>query len=118
MVHQHNNYPLILCDQILDFAADYGFLQLIKSHTRNKNTLDIFFTNQPLIVESCEVIPGISNHEIVSVISLTSTSHSKPNPRKIILWHNTDFEAINNFIAQFADAIFGAYDHSTSVNIL
>ena len=27
-------------------------------------------------------------------------------------------EAINNFITQFADAFFGAYDHSTPVNIL
>ena len=77
-----------------------------------------FFTNQPSFVESCEVIPGISDHEIVSIISLTSISHSKSNPRNIILWHNADFEAINNLIAQFTDTFFGAYDHSTPVNIL
>ena len=71
-----NRYPLILCDQILDFVTDYGFLQLVQSPTRNNNTLDIFFTNQPSFVESCEVIPGISDHEIVSIISLTSISHS------------------------------------------
>lgn len=31
-----NRYPLILCVQILDFTADYGFLQLVQSPTRKK----------------------------------------------------------------------------------
>jgi len=33
-------------------------------------------------VEFCEVIPGVSDHEVVLVTSLTSISHSKPRSRK------------------------------------
>ena len=53
-----------------------------------------------------------------SHLSLTSISHSKPRPRNIILWYNADFEAINNFIAQFAVTFFNAYNHNTPVNTL
>ena len=69
---------------MLDFVTDYGLSQLVQSPTRNNSILDIFLTNQPSIVESCDDIPrpGISDHEIVSVTSLTSISHSKPEPIK------------------------------------
>ena len=113
-----NRYPIILCDQILDLVSDYGYLQIVQSPTRNSNILDIFLTNQPSFIESYEVIPGISDHEVVSVSSLTSISHSKPKSRNIILWHNANFEVINNHIAQFADTFFNAYDHNTLINIL
>ena len=113
-----NRYPIILCDQILDFVSDYGYSQIVQSPTRNNNILDIFLTNQPLFIESYEVIPGISDHEVVSVSSLTSISLIKPKSRNIILWHNANFEVINNHIAQFADTFFNAYDHNTPVNIL
>ena len=113
-----NRYPLILCDQMLDFVADYGFSQLVQHPTRNNNILDIFLTYQPSFVESCDVIPGRSDHEIVSVTSITSISHSKPEPRNIILWHKADFEAINTLVAQFSDTFFNMYNHNTSVNVL
>ena len=74
-----NRYPLILCDQILDFVTDYGFSQLVQSHTRNNNIFAIFFTNKSLFIEFCDVIPGISDHEIVCHIP--SISHSKPEPK-------------------------------------
>ena len=113
-----NRYPIILCDQILDFVSDYGYSQIVQSPTRNNNILDIFLTNQPSFIESYEVIPGISDHEVVSVSSLTSISHSKLKSRNIILWHSANFEVINNHIAQFAGTFFNAYAHNTPINIL
>ena len=96
----------------MDFVADYGVLQLVQSPTRFINILDIFFTNQPSTVESYDVIPGLSDHKIVSVTSFTSISYSKPKPRNIILWHKADFDAINTLIAQFIDTFFNTYNHS------
>ena len=113
-----NRYPLILCDLVLDFTADFGYLQMVQCPTRNSNILDIFLTNHPSLVESCEVIPGVSDHEIVLVKTLTKISHSKAKPRNITLWHKADFEAINNYIDQFAETFFSTYDHSTPVNTL
>ena len=84
--------------------------------TRNNNILDIFLTNHPLLVESCEIIPGVSDHEIVLITSLTILSHSKSKP--ITLWYEADFETINNYIDQFAVTFFSAFDHNTPVNML
>jgi len=63
----NNSYPLAICNTILGFAADYDFTQTVSTPFRNQNILDIFLTNRPSTVTSCEVIPGISDHEIVSI---------------------------------------------------
>ena len=67
-----NHYPITPCDQLLGFVIGCGYLEIVQSPTRNTNILDIFLTSQPLLIEHCEVMPGISDHEIISVTSLTS----------------------------------------------
>ena len=46
--------------------------------------LEIFLTDCP-ILQSCEVLPGISDHEVVHVVSSVLISYCRPKPRKILL---------------------------------
>ena len=114
----NNHYPLTLYNIFLDFIADHGFFQIVLTPTRNNSILDLFLTNQPSTIESCKVIPGISDHEIVSITNTTTIPYSKPHARNILLWHKADLESINNHIAQFANTFLNSHDHSDSIDIL
>ena len=95
------NCPTILCDVILDFVENYGFLQTVNIPTRFSHILDVFLTNRPTLIHSCEVLPGISDHEVVHVVSSVFISYCRSKPRRILLWRKADFEIIKNHILNF-----------------
>ena len=39
----------------------------VNAPTRGSNILDIFLTNRPSLIEACEIVDGISDHEAVMV---------------------------------------------------
>lgn len=41
----------------------------VNAPTRGSNILDIFLTNRPSLIEACEIVDGISDHEAVMVKS-------------------------------------------------
>ena len=114
----NNCYPLALCNTILDFTADHSFFQTVQTPTRNKNILDIFLTNRPSTISSCEVIPGISDHEIVSISTTVAVSHNMNQERNIFLWHKANFDSINDYISDFASTFLDSHDHNDSIDTL
>ena len=116
----NNCYPLALCNTILDFTADHGFFQTVQTPTRNQNILDIFLTNRASTISSCEVIPGISDHEIVSISTTVAVSHNMKQERNIFLWHKANFDSINDYISDFAIAstFLDSHDHSDPIDTL
>jgi len=64
------NYPTYLCDMFIDFLANHGLTQMVNFPTRLTNILDLFITNIPSLILYCKPLPGISDHEIVSIESL------------------------------------------------
>ena len=53
-----------------------------------------FFTNRPSLINRCEAIPGISDHEIVFVDSNIAISRPKPVKRKIYMWKKADTQKL------------------------
>ena len=64
-----NIYPLNINNSFLDFLDTNGLCQVVSSPTRGTNVLDIFLTNRPSLIETCNVVDGISDHEAVVVES-------------------------------------------------
>ena len=62
-----HSYPLNLNNTFLDFLSDNALSQMVTTPTRGSNILDIFVTNRPSLVETCDTIDGISDHEAVLV---------------------------------------------------
>ena len=60
-----NNYPLLFCNLVLDLFSEINFTQLVTFPTRESNTLDIFATNRPTLINKCISVPGISDHDAV-----------------------------------------------------
>ena len=79
---------------------------MIEFSTQASNTLDIFVTDCPGLVESCEVVDGISDHEIVLITSQITVdfcyTHLKEIPicgprQALILLGKLFKNIVNNF---------------------
>ena len=49
----------------LDILADHGLTQVIDQPTWGDNLLDLLVMNNPMLVNRTEILPGISDHNIV-----------------------------------------------------
>ena len=54
-------------------STECGFFQIVDFATRGPNTLDLFFTSRPSLVQQCTPLPEISEHcAILNVSRLQS----------------------------------------------
>ena len=52
-------------NHLIDIVQDHGLHQLVTSPTRGINILDLFLSNDPSMVINIEILPGISDHEVL-----------------------------------------------------
>ena len=78
-VRERSLYPL-LHEKLLDILMDHALSQLVHSPTRLNDILDLFITNLPALTKSVDVIPGISDHDIVLINSLVRSPILKQEP--------------------------------------
>lgn len=74
--------------KFLDLIHDSNLEQIVSFPTRKDHVLDLFMTNRPSLVNRCEPLPGIVDHDIV-YIDITAKIN-KLTQRKINLWEKTD----------------------------
>ena len=72
-----------LSNQLIDITLDYNLHQVVTSPTRENNFLDLVFTNVPFLVQNASILPGLSDHDMVSVEILISPVRIKQPRRKI-----------------------------------
>ena len=93
-------------DQIVDFP------------TRQSNTLYIFLTIQPSLIELCVPIAGISDHEAVLTKPNINIIAHKQSRRKIYLWNRTDSNLIRAFFCDFCNEFLNSNSINTPMNQL
>lgn len=74
--------------KFLDLIHDSNLEQIVSFPTRKDHVLDLFMTNRPSLVNRCEPLPGIVDHDIV-FIDITAKIN-KLTQRKINLWEKAD----------------------------
>jgi hypothetical protein len=93
--------------------------QTVKFPTRDKSTLELFFTNRPSLLNRCEPIPGISDHDTaVYIDSDISIKRQRPTQRKIMLWNKTDVDGLKKEVISFSDTFLTAHTNTTNINSL
>ena len=96
-VKQYANKPG-LCQQLLRISKDNFFDQLVLEPTRitedTANILDLFFSNNQSLVNRVNIIPGISDHEVVYVESSLRPSRAATPPRKVFCYNKGDFDTL------------------------
>jgi len=113
-----HSYSLRINNIFLDFLNSNGLTQIVKSPTRGSNILDIFVTNRPSVIESCETVDGISDHEAFLTKSPIRVHLSHPVKRPIYLWSHADFSLIKQTIQNSCEQFISTYSAATPVNIL
>ena len=79
-----HGYPASINHLYTDTINDIGCEQIVDFPTRLDNTLDIFCTNRPSLIDRCVPFPGLGDHNIVLVDSSVLPSRKKPVKRGII----------------------------------
>ena len=111
-------YPLVFNNTFLDFLNNNGLIQMVDSPTRGNNILDIFVTNQPATMQSCETIGGISDHEAVLTKASINIHLQDPYKRLIYLWSKADFNIIRQNMQLLIQDYMSSYSVSTPINVL
>ena len=87
------SYPRVH-DRLLDIVLDHALSQLVDTPTRLNNVLDLFITNLPSLINSVNVIPGLSDHDIVMINSTIRLPILKQQPRLTLLYSRANWDAI------------------------
>ncbi|XP_071479519.1 uncharacterized protein [Diadema antillarum] len=85
--HQYTN---AINKHFLSTFSDAGLTQIIDFPTRGEKTLDLFLTNRPSLITKCVPLPGVSDHDMVLILSDTRAKRQKPVRHKIFLWKKVD----------------------------
>ena len=105
-------------DQLINITQNYNLHRVATSPTRENNILGLVLTNVPFLVQNASILPGLSNHDIVSVEILISPVRIKQPCRKIFLHKKWKFDLINEDLAEYYTSISNDMLESLSVNDL
>ena len=86
---------------IQDLAETCDMQQMVAQPTGKDSILDIIFTDRPTLTTRCTTLPGLRDHDIVSVESSASAKRSKPAKRCIHLWKKADLESMESSCKSF-----------------
>ncbi|XP_028517976.1 uncharacterized protein LOC114576102, partial [Exaiptasia diaphana] len=113
------HYP-DLTSRYIEAMDDCSLTQIVKEPTRGDNTLHLFATNKPTLIEKINVIPGISDHDIVYVEGDINAILHKQQHRKIFLYKKADWDGLRSHMAAEATALLqqSSEDPTPTVNEL
>ena len=113
-----HNYLLSINNAFIDLMYDLGSEQIVDFPTRSSNTLDIFVTNRPTLVNKCIPIPGLSDHDIVMVDANIVPARQKPPKRLIYLWKQCNLTDMEQDLHQSVQGFLKVSTTSTPIDSL
>ena len=116
-INPGSNYPNTQAN-LIDITHEYGLSQLVKVPTRQDHILDLFFTNHPQQVEKIDVLPGLSDHDIVSIQLKCKPILQRQSRREILLFNKANWEAIRSGLEAFYQQVCNIDLNSVDVNAL
>ena len=98
------------CQKLLTIAKDAFLSQMVDEPTRITETnsnifLDLFLTNNDILVNQTRVIPGISEHEAVFIESSLRPIKKSPSPRRVYKYHRADYDGFKREFRELAGNI-------------
>ena len=114
-----NNYPIKINECILETINETALSQIVDFPTRGENTLDIFMTNRPSLVNRCEAVPGISDHDTAVFIDTDIIAkRQKTESRKVYLWKKGDFEQLHKEVEEFSENYVNTMSTNDPIDVL
>ena len=92
--------------------ADLGLEQIVQVNTREKNCLDLVFTNRPSLANQTEDVVGVSDHAAILLEVTATITRAKPICRKVFLWSKSNLTEIKAEATRLTTSIL----HSNSTD--
>ncbi|CAC5423219.1 unnamed protein product [Mytilus coruscus] len=99
-----------------DILDDHGLTQIVNEPTRGTNTLDLFITNYPDSFRRTEVIPGLSDHDIVYTEVDRIPAKLQQKPRKIFLYKKARWQNVKDDLHNIKVTAKSLYDIKSSLH--
>ena len=71
-------------DKVLEITEDHSLTQMVSENTRGQNILDPFLISNHTLVNSVEIISGISDHDIISATVSARPALLRQKPRSCL----------------------------------
>lgn len=82
--------------EMKNIVDTFGLIQYVLEPTRLKHTLDLLFCNSPNLVSNVDIIPGISDHQVVVAGVTTKIQKiTKSIRRKLFFFDKGDYPSIS-----------------------
>ena len=94
-------------EKLLDILCSNNLEQQNMSHTRERCILDLFCTNKPGLTKSVNVIPGLSDHEIVCA-DCNIRARTTKKTSHIHLWSKADWQSLCTKLCEFRDDLISS----------
>ena len=89
-------------EKLLDIINEHDLLQLVREPTRrDDNILDLVLTNNNKLVSNITVVPGISDHDIVTFDLNTHCQKKRNVKRKVYIRKRADLHGIKKGTHRF-----------------
>lgn len=96
--------------KLLQITNDHSLKQIVGEPTRKqgdaKNILDLVLTNNPDMIHATQVVPGISDHDIVITDLILKPRKKRLQKRKIYLRKKANTDEIKSDMTSFCDTYF------------
>lgn len=95
-------------EELLDIKDEFNLEQLQLNPSREHNNPDLFFTDHPSLIKSCDTSPRISDHHAIVINSNLKPSYNKHKRRNIDLFKKANWENINEELAKIGLTIINS----------
>lgn len=105
--------PPKIDEDFLTLVNDTSLREMISFPTRLSNTLDLFYTSNPILTKSVKPVAGISDYDIVQITSDARPCLNKQKPRTLH-FPKSNWVKFQQYIESKPPSVFNDY-HSKSI---
>ena len=96
-------------DTFLDFINDFSLTQMVTQPTRQGNTLDLFLTTNPTLIQQVSCQPGLGDHDMVMANCTLSPTTQKLKPRKVPLFRKADWPKFKSLMKDYQQKFMNSH---------
>jgi len=113
-----HRYVLEINELALNMSTECGFSQMVHFPTQGSNTLDLFFTSHPSLVQQCVPLPEISDHCTILTTMKLEITYPKSTGHKVYLWNQADLQEMKHNMLEFSSKFLQDHSIETPVESL
>ena len=114
MTLKPSGYPN-LHRKFYDYLQDKGLELLVLEPTRGENTLDLVMTNTPHLVPRVEIIPGISDHEVVYFEYTNNLVPLSQTQRPVSIYKKANWQNMRQSFSEVSNELQRLYSENADV---